>query len=477
MQAVFNKLGSSWRNRFEGSEFQRFLIWWRDELLSMLPVKIASILSHQPAKLFIEKSASGINLFRIDGAQKELVSSIELSEDPKSVRQTLSQLLAGFDKDDLQLVALAPADQVLLKEMTLPIATEENLRQVLAFEMDRQTPFKDDEVYYDQQIVRRDRARNQIHVQMLLSPRTKIDEWIELMKQRGIHPHSIDVCPNPEEPGTVAGFNLLPIEHRQARNHGQSRLNFMILVGLFILSGVLMANTLATRQEDLDEFTELVAATKKQAFQIAKLKKELDDAAVGADFLVDKKYNHPSLTEILFRLTQLIPENTYIQRLQLKNSELQLQGQSDDASSLIGLMEASEWFEEVDFRSPVTKDNKTNKDRFNIEAQVKVAAFRDLENQMRNVPLPKPEEIDEDVLEEELEEHEALDEGDEKSTHLTDENQAIAEDAETFGNDMEASDDEASSQAKVDQLLQQLQELDVEVDAEATDGNRPDEEG
>ena len=40
-------------------------------------------------------------------------------------------------------VALGP-DEVLVRRVTMPAATEENLRQVLAFEMDRLTPFKAD---------------------------------------------------------------------------------------------------------------------------------------------------------------------------------------------------------------------------------------------------------------------------------------------------------------------------------------------
>ena len=40
----------------------------------------------------------------------------------------------------------------------MPAATEENLPQVLSFEMDRLTPFRSDEVYFDHRVVGRDRA-------------------------------------------------------------------------------------------------------------------------------------------------------------------------------------------------------------------------------------------------------------------------------------------------------------------------------
>ena len=46
-----------------------------------------------------------------------------------------------------EVVLCLPADKVMARKLMLPLVAEENLRQVLGFEMDRQTPFSLDQVY------------------------------------------------------------------------------------------------------------------------------------------------------------------------------------------------------------------------------------------------------------------------------------------------------------------------------------------
>ncbi len=57
-------------------------------------------------------------------------------------------------------VAVAlPRSQVLRKTIVLPAAVEENLGQALAWDLDRHTPFKPEEVYFDAVVIGRDPRR------------------------------------------------------------------------------------------------------------------------------------------------------------------------------------------------------------------------------------------------------------------------------------------------------------------------------
>ena len=58
---------------------------------------------------------------------------------------------------------------------SLPIAAEDNLRQVLAFEMDRQTPFKADQVYFDYRLGEREAAARNLQVELIVVPRAPLD--------------------------------------------------------------------------------------------------------------------------------------------------------------------------------------------------------------------------------------------------------------------------------------------------------------
>ena len=78
-------------------------------------------------------------------------------------------------------VALGP-DEALVRRVTMPAATEENLRQVLEFEMDRLTPFRADEVYFDYRVVSRDVAAGQLVIQLAVARREAVDARVRELR-------------------------------------------------------------------------------------------------------------------------------------------------------------------------------------------------------------------------------------------------------------------------------------------------------
>src|SRR3546814_9455088 len=54
--------------------------------------------------------------------------------------RSLVAALRGVDREDLRLALLLPSATVLRRPLALPLAARDNLLQVVAFEMDRQTP-------------------------------------------------------------------------------------------------------------------------------------------------------------------------------------------------------------------------------------------------------------------------------------------------------------------------------------------------
>jgi len=60
----------------------------------------------------------------------------------------------------------------------------------------------------------------------------------------------------------------------------------------------------------------------------------------------------------------------YLWQLVIKNEELQIQGESSNASSLIQIVESSGRFSGAQFRSPVTQNNVSGKDKFHLSAKL-----------------------------------------------------------------------------------------------------------
>ena len=66
------------------------------------------------------------------------------------------------------------------------------------------------------------------------------------------------------------------------------------------------------------------------------------------------------------RLTERIPDNTWIQNLDYDKGEVQLRGESTQATALIGILDEMPGIDEVRFRSPVVQIAAKGKERFHI---------------------------------------------------------------------------------------------------------------
>ncbi|NJD07458.1 MAG: PilN domain-containing protein, partial [Methylococcaceae bacterium] len=87
-------------------------------------------------------------------------------------------------------------------------------------------------------------------------------------------------------------------------------------------------------------------------------------------FLSRKKLTEPTMLDMLNDLTKVMPDDTWLNGLQYRDRKVTIQGQSPAASSLIERIEASAFFKNTSFVSPVTKDVASGQERFQITSEV-----------------------------------------------------------------------------------------------------------
>jgi general secretion pathway protein L len=136
-----------WRQK--GAAFWR---WWVGELSQMMPERISSgsrvpLLALEGGDIVLvePRSAAGPEA-RVAAATLEATAA----------RTALRQMLERAGETRMRARLRLPREAALVRRVTMPAATEENLPQVVAFEMDRLTPFRAEDVYFDQRVVSRD---------------------------------------------------------------------------------------------------------------------------------------------------------------------------------------------------------------------------------------------------------------------------------------------------------------------------------
>jgi general secretion pathway protein L len=135
-----------------------------------------------------------------------------------------------------------------------------------------------------------------------------------------------------------------------------------------------MVQSLANREAALEALREETAAKGRDAKSVAQLRTTLSDAIEGANFLAQKKRARPPVIDVLLDVTRRLPEDTWLQRFQFNQGQVQLQGQAREASALIALLQQSPVLEAPALQGAITPDQRTNKEQFLIAANAKVPA-------------------------------------------------------------------------------------------------------
>jgi general secretion pathway protein L len=335
-----------------------FWRWWSGELVGLLPENLQRAIAQRQQKLYVEVDDEALLLSLGNrAAQREV---LRLPMDAPDAQD------ADIPREVQQTILLLPDDRVLARRIRLPAAAEENLREVLGFEMDLHTPFEASEVYYDYTVVGRDSARQQLTLDLVYSPREAVDALVEGTTALGIKTDVV-TCRRRDN-ANLQPVNLLPLEKRRAKRFDVKSFNLALTALLAVLVVAAITIPIVQKNRAIEAIEAQVQAAAAEARQGAELRQDLEKMAEASQFLVGKRASDVMIVELIDEVSRILPDHSWIARLDLSGDELQIQGQSSASSSLIGIIESSPWFENARFSSPVVQIAGTDNDRFHITA-------------------------------------------------------------------------------------------------------------
>ena len=342
----------------------RFLRWWSGELSFLVPAKLKKLLGTASEYLVLTKDGDGLNAAYLNDEENRPLGHFTLDDSGSQKRERLMESLPELA--EAKVVLRLTSGQSMRKTLKLPLAAEENLNQVTAFEMDRLTPFKSDQVYYAARLLDRSPASRQIKAELVLTPRGKLDALLEELAVWGWRPDSVDVAGD----SPLGAYDLLPEKYRQPRNPWPYRINLALAALIGLLAVVLAVLPIWTNRSIASGLEQDVKKASKTAKEVESLRQELNDLVHQTKFLQQRKRAEPAMMDMLRELTDVMPDQTWLNGLQYRDHRLVIQGQSPSASALIELIEASPYFRNTSFVSPVTKDTASGLERFQIASEV-----------------------------------------------------------------------------------------------------------
>ena len=272
--------------------------------------------------------------------------------------------LANAVKGSRLELVLRPS-RFLVRPLELPARASEFLEGIVRVQIDRLTPWTAAEAVFGcgAPVAA---GPGKIVTTVAAATRATTDPYIAGLA--ALHPASVSIFTRAGEETR----DLIKVFEQQARGmldrQRLSRLLRLALAGiaaaavLATAAGAFVGNYLDSRNTELN--------AELSARRIAlRLDRNGADSSPFA-LLVRRKHETQASVIVLDELSRVLPDHTYVTELHIDGNTLQIAGVTDDAPSLIRLMEQSPHFTHATFFAPTTRAPSDPGDRFHIEAKL-----------------------------------------------------------------------------------------------------------
>jgi general secretion pathway protein L len=338
-----------------------FLAWWGQALATWLPVRWRVLLGLTGDRLLFQRQDDEIEMTWLEGTQRHMLARLPATVTSEELQALLGSRLAGLPR-----WWLLPAGMALRRRLLLPAAAADRLRDVLTFELDRQTPFTANEARFDARVlgVRED---GQLDVELAVVPTVAFTSGLSRLGGLADGMAGADV---EEVHGTILGLNLLPESARVARQAPQRGLH-LALAAVAVVALVFAAwAVLDNRRAAAEAFAEQVDGRADAARRVAAQRQQLTDLVNGTTILNQTSARRPTALEVMDDVTKRLPDNTYLEKLAIEGDRLTLIGFSPEASGLVARLQGSPLWRNPALSGALQPDPRTRMDRFTLTAEL-----------------------------------------------------------------------------------------------------------
>jgi general secretion pathway protein L len=343
--------------------FGDFFAWWIGQLTDLLPAGWGRFGATPEYACVVEPLGplSG----EVDGIRVNLRRHGR--ESPLGSYSLTADSLAGLPRRAGRrwVLRLRQAD-VLAKTVTLPLAAERQVHEALSFQMDQETPFAPDEIYWNHFITERDRQNGRLSVRLLLVPRQSLAVLLRALDHLGIVPNRAEIGDGPDQ------GRALPLEgDGGSLNGAHSRALFWPAAACCLLLALGTIATPFVRQAiSLARLDQEIEAGQTTAAEVQKLRGELHRLSGTIELVESERDKAGRPLATLATLTRLIPDDTFLTEVTQQQRKVTLSGTSAGAARLIGALSVDDGLRNVAFAAPVTRLEAIRAEVFTIAAEV-----------------------------------------------------------------------------------------------------------
>ncbi len=364
------------------------MTWWSRQMLDLVPARFTRPDPSEAGALLVEPflphrgpggAQPGARLTaRADGSER-VIAELPLTPDELEGASAIwAQDCARFEQAVSEargaagvmpvLLRLPPA-AALRRDVTLPLAAEAGLDRVLAYEMDRLTPFAAEQVFYSFSVLGRDREAQRLTLRLSLVPKAPLLPLLGLLAASGAAAQAIEIAP--AAGSGEASVLRIPLEHDAPASARRERLLLRaaaIGCGVLALLAILLPFLLQSLESRRVE--RRIAALQPDVRTVQALQRRIAGGSAGAMLVQAERARLGDALGVIAALTAVLPDDSFLTDLALRRGQLTVSGQSPSAARLIPAISANAAFTAPAFSAPVTRIEGQDADLFSIKAGV-----------------------------------------------------------------------------------------------------------
>jgi general secretion pathway protein L len=255
-----------------------------------------------------------------------------------------------------------PEPLVLRKRLSLPAAVRRDLANVLVFEIDRETPFEQAEIYWTYMLAGQTAQKDKLEVDLIVAPRRAADALAETARSAGFPPVALEAENEYRRPAYMWLETPNPLRYFRL----PPRLK-PYLPAVYAVAAALLILPFAVQQGRLYLADRSIAALERQAHAASALNLAANRRMAALTFMGRSQHNEGALA-ILAATTRVLPDDTYLASFTVHDGHVTMAGSSEAAAKLIGALSASSTFRDPAFDSAVLESDGLEK--FTISAKL-----------------------------------------------------------------------------------------------------------
>lgn len=331
-----------------------FFRWWVRQLVSLVPPRLLQIALEAGEVAILEIADEGfvLNARRMGKAARVSEGAL------KDLKQAME---AAPDLPHLRFLRIPP-EQVLRKKLSLPQAARRDIKTVLGFEIDRETPFEQREVYWTYRVAP-SAVKGRLDIDLILVPRDVADALVQVVRENGFAPAALDVA---GEDGHAPLIWLeAPNPLRYYRLPSKPKLPMAAVYGAvaFVIALPFLVQEVRFFLAD-----RTISALEKQAHEASRLNLAANRRVAALAFMSGSHLGEGGPLEILAATTKALPDDSFLTSFSVHDGQVTMAGSSEAAAKLIGVLTASPSFRDPVFDSAVLESDDLEK--FSISAKL-----------------------------------------------------------------------------------------------------------